>query len=869
MAGIGAVSLNMVWNPAIKGSNFLQASVKGIHTYAQKVTKANLLQSTKFSLLNRNLKQLDNHLGHIRKTTAKISANPIKLDIKTSRTSLKEARKDMTAIEHDAKQVAFWTKKSSENLKAGANAQRKTMQKKAKSSQVSGSTIVGAVAVASVLTLPFKASIEFESKMARVKALSGATDKEFKALNNTALKLGATTEWSAGQVAEGMQFLSMAGFNANQTISAMPGLLALATAGATDLATTSDIASNIMGGFNIDPTDTINGMSAMSYVSDVLAKTITSANVDMRMLGDTMKYVAPVAKTAGMSLQETSAMAGLLGNIGIQGSMAGTTLKSMVLRLASPTGKARKALSELGVSALDAQGNIRSMPLLLKEVAKATENMGSGDRLGFIKRVFGTEPAAGINKLIEQSGSGALDKYLSVVNQYKGSAKKIADIQLQSTAGHFKLLGSAMEGLSISATTGLLPAIKFVTKGLTSVASKVQGFTKSFPEASKWIFGLGAAFVIGSVALAGFGLVASGVGAGLALLASPVTAIVLGVVAIGAGLVYLYNKFDFVSSAVDGFFSGLLDGISPAVNALKSSFGGLFGAIGGLFNSLKPVFSFFSSALNMIGINFNNTGGLIGSAFGLILFPIRMVVKALTFVINIGAMVVDGWVKIGQLAGVVWSGIASFISSIGIGIKNTFIAMFNWSPIGLIVNNWGKIGAYFLNIASIIKKPFVSFFDWIGSKFKAVFGLIDKAKSVVNAPIETIKSGASKLWSGTKSIFGFGDDKKEPIKSKIPKAGVPVNNVDFKPSSLKEAQIAQVPLESVSDVTAGAINETKSFMQNNTNNTQGVNQNITNHITVNAPAGGQVDYEDLKIKLVQAQKELSQEDTDLQMQDAS
>ncbi|HIP21191.1 MAG TPA: phage tail tape measure protein, partial [Sulfurimonas sp.] len=617
-------------------------------------------------------------------------------------------------------------------------------------------------------------------------------------------------------------------FNANQTISAMPGVLALATAGATDLATTSDIASNIMGGFNIDPEDTINGMSAMSYVSDVLAKTITSANVDMRMLGETMKYVAPVAKTAGMSLQETSAMAGLLGNIGIQGSMAGTTLKSMVLRLASPTGQAQKALSKLGVSALDAQGNIRSMPLLLKEVAKATEDMGSGDRLGFIKRVFGTEPAAGINKLIEQSGSGALDKYLSVVNQYKGSAKKIADIQLQSTAGHFKLLGSAMEGLSISATTGLLPTIKLITKGLTGVASKVEKFTKTFPEASKWIFGLGAAFVVGSVALAGFGLIASGVGAGLALLASPVTAIVLGLVAIGAGAVYLYNKFDFVKSAVDGFFSGLMSSVSPAVNALKSAFSGLFGAIGGLFNSLKPVFSFIGSALSMIVINFTNTGSLIGSIFGAITFPIRMVVKALTWVINIGAMVVDGWVKIGGLAGDIWSG-----------------------------------------VTGAIKKPFVSFFDWISSKFKAVFGLIDKAKSVVNAPIDAVKSGASKLWSGTKSFFGFGNDKKEPIKNKIPKTSVPVNNVNFKGSSLKEAQMAQVPLESVSDVTAGAINETKSFMQNNTNNTQGVNQNIINHITVHAPAGGQVDYEDLKMKLAKAQKELAKEEQEMQMQDVS
>jgi len=589
--GLGSVSLNMVWNPAIKGSNFLQASVKGIHTYATKVTRADLLRATKFGTLNRNVKQLQGHLGHIRSQTAKISANPIRLDVKTSRTSLKEARKDMTAIEKDAKQVAFWTKKTAENLKSGTNAQKRTMSK-----PVGAGSVVGAVGMATMIALPFRASIQFEASMGRVKALSGATNEEFKQLNQTALFLGKTTEWSSSQIADGMQFLSMAGFNAKQTISAMPGLLSLATAGATDLATTSDIASNIMGGFNIDPAQTINGMSAMSYVSDVLAKTITSANVDMRMLGDTMKYVAPVAKTAGMNLQETSAMAGLLGNIGIQGSMAGTTLKSMILRLASPTGGARKALEQLGVSALDAQGNIRSMPFILKEVAKATADMGSGDRLGFIKKVFGTEPAAGINKLIEQSGSGALNKYLDVVNNYKGSASKIAGIQLQTTAGQFKLLGSAMEGLSISATTGLLPTIRWVTNGLTSVAGGIEAFTTKYPNASKWVFGLASAFIVGSVALAGFGLVASGVATAIGFISLPVLAVVGGISLLIAGGVALYKNWDNLKNKAGQIWTNI-------VTAIKSPFVSVFNWIDEKF---KKIFAVANKVKSFLGFGSDN-----------------------------------------------------------------------------------------------------------------------------------------------------------------------------------------------------------------------------------------------------------------------
>jgi TP901 family phage tail tape measure protein len=759
--GIGAVSLNMVWNPAIKGSNFLQASVKGIHTYAVKVTKANLLQSTKFSLLNRNLKQLDNHLGHIRKQTAKISANPIKLDIETSRTSLKEARKDMTAIEHDAKQVAFYTKKASENLQAGVNSYRSQVQNKnVPASKYSShhsvtSTVVAGVTVASVLTLPFKASIDFESKMARVKAISGATDSEFKALNSTALQLGKSTEWSAGSVAEGMQFLTMAGFNAKQTISAIPGLLSLATAGATDLATTSDIASNIMGGFSIDPKSTINGMAAMNYVSDVLAKTITSANVDIRMLGDTMQYVAPVAKTAGMSLQETAAMAGLLGNIGIQGSMAGTTLKSMLTRLAAPPTEAKKALLALGVTTKDLKGNLKSVPLILAEVSKATRGMGNAKQLEYMSKIFGLEPMAGASKLVELSGKGKLQDYIKIVNDYKGTAQKIADIQLASTAGQFKLLSSAMEGLSISATTGLLPTIQMVTNGLTSAASAVSDFTAKYPEASKWVFGLGAAFVAGSIALAGFGIVASGVAAAIGFISLPVVAVIAGVTALVAAGVALYKNWDTIKTK----------------------------------------------------------------------------------------------------AGLVWSSISQ-------SIKKPFVGVFEW------------IESKFLKVMKI-KDSISSFFGFGDDKEKKEKTIHANVLQPANNISSKTEKKESSFFASVKEFFHFKSDTKSTIvpgQNKTVHAGViqPANNVTLRSTLLKDRAIKEVPLPRVSEVTNRVIQEKQTLMQERNNSTiQGVQQTITNHITVHAAENGQVDYEDLKEKISRAQRELAEEEQHLQMQDVS
>jgi len=628
---IGAVSLNMVWNPAIKGSSFLQASIKGIHTYATKVTKANLLQATKFGILNKNVKTLDNHLTKLSAKASFISKNPIKINV--NRTELMETRKDLNAIERSAKRASFFTSKI------------KTPRQKPQQ-HAATSTVVGAVTVATIMTLPFKSSIEFESSMARVKALSGATNQEFKSLNNTALKLGAATEWSASQVADGMQFLSQAGFKTNETISAMPSLLSLATAGATDLATTADIASNIMGGFDLKATDTVDGLLAMQYTADTMAKVITSANVDVQMLGETMKYVAPDARKAGLSLQETAAMAGLLGNIGIQASQSGTAMRTMVSRLSAPPTEAKKALQALGIETKDSVGNLKRLPILLAEVSKATKGLGSADQIGYMSKIFGLEAKTASSKLIDFAGDGRLSKYFDEIEKnYKGSAKKIAEIQLATTAGQFKILGSAMEGLSISATTGLLPTIRTITQGFTSVAGSVATFTKDFPNASKWVFGLGTAFILGSVALAGFGFMAGAVGSGLALLSSPITLIVGGIMAVGAAGYYLYNKFDGFKTSINGLFGGISDVVMPLAGAFKNAFvgigssimqiarpiGGLLMAIGGLFGGFKT-----------LGMIAKGVGWVIGGVFTAITTPILTVVELIRTAIGSVALIVDG-----------------------------------------------------------------------------------------------------------------------------------------------------------------------------------------------------------------------------------
>ena len=156
----------------------------------------------------------------------------------------------------------------------------------------------------------------------------------------------------------------------------------------------------------------------MGRVGDVLTATFTRSNVDLSMLGETMKYVAPIAKEFGTSIEDASAMAGLLGNVGIQGEQAGTTLRSLHNRLAAPPKMARKALDDLGISVADAQGNMRPMVDILAEIAKKTEGLGSADRLGAFKAIAGAEAGAGMAALVEQGGAGAITKVRRCPSQF-------------------------------------------------------------------------------------------------------------------------------------------------------------------------------------------------------------------------------------------------------------------------------------------------------------------------------------------------------------------------------------------------------------------------------------------------------------------
>ncbi|HEY7821461.1 MAG TPA: phage tail tape measure protein, partial [Acidimicrobiia bacterium] len=328
--------------------------------------------------------------------------------------------------------------------------------------------------IVAVGTAAVVAGATFEKSMNKVRAVSGATGSDFENMSDTAKELGRTTQFSASQAADGMSFLAMAGFEANDIVSAMPGVLNLAAAGQMDLAQAADIASNVLTGFGMDA-------SELDGAIDVMAKTFTSANTSLDQLGEAMSYVAPIAASAGANFEEVNAAVGLLGNAGIQGSRAGTSLARVMSILTMNSSKTASALDRLGVNALDTSGNL----LPLEDIIGQLET--SGATTADIMNIFGQRAGPAMAALLSQ-GSDALRDLTGDLETSGGTAEEIADTQMEGLAGTMLRLKSAFEGAMIAiAESGVLDALTAVVQTAADGLSKFTAIWEKVPGPIKTV----------------------------------------------------------------------------------------------------------------------------------------------------------------------------------------------------------------------------------------------------------------------------------------------------------------------------------------------------------------------------------------------
>lgn len=314
------------------------------------------------------------------------------------------------------------------------------------------------VPIAAIGTAALFTAGNFEASMREVQALTGATAGEMAMLEGQATRMGAQTQFSASQAADALTQLIKGGFDVEQAYAALPGVMQLAAASSLDIASAADIATNVMSGFGLE-------VGQLTKVNDVLAQAANSSDTDVRELGEAFKMVGPIARGAGLSLEDTAGILALLAENGIRGTMAGTALRGMIGSLAAPTGPAAAALERLGVSVVDAQGQLLPMTDIVRQLNEA------GASTTDIYRIFGREVAGGMSALLG-TGAPALEQMISLLEESGGVAQNLADSKMGGLNGAVEQLWGSLESLAIAAgDAGAIAAVSALADGGTALAN--------------------------------------------------------------------------------------------------------------------------------------------------------------------------------------------------------------------------------------------------------------------------------------------------------------------------------------------------------------------------------------------------------------
>lgn len=310
----------------------------------------------------------------------------------------------------------------------------------------------------------------FEAAMSKVSAISGATGDSLQSLTDKAKEMGAKTKFSASESASALQYMAMAGWDTESMLNGIDGIMNLAAADGLDLATTSDIVTDALTAFNLKASDS-------THFADVLAKASSSANTNVSMLGESFKYVAPLAGTMGYSVEDVSLALGLMANASVKGSMAGTSLKTALSNLASPTEEMSNVMTQYGISISDAEGNALPLIDVMKQLREKFSGLSETEQAAAASTLFGKEAMSGMLAIINASDSD-FDNLTQNINNADGAAKSMADTMQDNLQGQITILKSGLEGLGIEIYEGMSEPLK-------EAAVEAQNYVNRLTEAFK------------------------------------------------------------------------------------------------------------------------------------------------------------------------------------------------------------------------------------------------------------------------------------------------------------------------------------------------------------------------------------------------
>ena len=401
----------------------------------------------------------------------------------------------------------------------------------------------------------------FESSMSNVQALSGATGADFEALSAKAQEMGAKTKFSASEAADAMGYMAMAGWDAKDMLNGIEGVMNLAAASGEDLASVSDIVTDAMTAFGLAADGTTKGVANATYFADTLAATAASANTNVGLMGETFKYVGTMAGSLGYSIEDVSLAIGLMANRGLKGSMAGTSLNSVMTRLATNTSGAREAIEKLGVKFYDSSGNARALGDVMTELRDATKGMNNEQKTALANTVAGMEAQKGLLAILDATDDEYNNLAYSIKNS-TGAAQEQADVKMDNLYGDVTRLKSAWDGLGIKIYTAV-NALGNSKDGLGSMRSVVQSVTDIVNKAADAVENLSNVYASSSLSgvVAEVNKMLSGTSDGVKNVGAAIA---------GIGAVVGANAF---------FSSGTWSAVSKGIGVVSGGFGGLVSSV--------------------------------------------------------------------------------------------------------------------------------------------------------------------------------------------------------------------------------------------------------------------------------------------------
>ena len=585
---------------------------------------------------------------------------------------------------------------------------RKAMQNKiaadvnAKSARSDlGSTLATTAVMAAPFVGMLSKAADFEAVMSKVKAITVSDDKAMQQLTATARELGEKTMFSATQAGEAMTYLGMAGWNSQQIMAGMPGLLNLAAASGTDLARTADIVSDDLTAFGL-------GAEHAGHMADVFAKTSTKTNTNVEMLGETMKYAAPVAHAFGASLEETAALTGIMANSGIKASAAGTALRSGFLRLAGTSAKSTKAIEEMGLSlseataqqeearaalaslgiAMDDTNGPRKMGAIVRDLADKTKDMSKEQRLATLATIFGTNAASAWVAVIDQ-GPDALDQLTKELENSDGAAAAMAETMQNNARGAMIRLQSATESVAISIGGTMLPTLAELGDSLANEAAYVSKVASEHPELTEAIIKTSFAVM------------------GMVIAYKAARAIYYSVVAAKAAYVLATNSETLASAR-----STIASGIHKAA------------MLGGTIAT-------YAAAAAQWALNAAMTAN-----------PIGLVIIAVVALIAAFVWLGTHFQAVSEFCTSMWESPTAAIIAFMMGPIGWLI----YAAMGLIAN-WDQVKAWFTLLWEDPKAALSQFYDWVMSKLGGLFDWISEkwewVRSIFSKPIQARVEGSA------------------------------------------------------------------------------------------------------------------------------